>query len=166
MQYFLQTQNVLNKDFKAYAISQSKAIVESAEEISKRLCGREITYISSSNERKEKIAHDRQKEMGVQEGLIGVWSCVESCTTFRSAFNPAEKYPVLRSEQSRCKHLYFYFDDAKYGFMSIRLQTWAPYEIQIALNGREWLKHSLDEKGCSYTIIGNKFGSFKNRVGK
>jgi hypothetical protein len=41
--------------------------------------------------------------------------------------------------------------------MSVRLQTWAPYEIQIALNGREWLRRSLDAVGCGYIINGNKF---------
>jgi len=157
MEYFLQSHNVLNKDFKAYAMRQSKAIVESAEEMSKRLSGRGTEYIPSSNERKETLAHNRQKETGIKEGLIGVWSCVESCHTFRSTFNPADKYPILRSEQSRCKHLYFYFDDPAYGFMSVRLQTWAPYEIQIALNGREWLRRSLDANHCGYELSGNKF---------
>ena len=114
MQCFLQAQNIFNKDFKTYAIAQSKAIVESTEEISQQLCGEKIVYIPSSNVRKEEMAHERQKKLGIREGLIGVWSCVESCNTFRSTFNPAEKYPMLRSEQSRCKHLYFYFDDATY----------------------------------------------------
>jgi len=41
--------------------------------------------------------------------------------------------------------------------MSVRLQTWAPYEIQIALNGREWLRRSLDKAGCRYSVSGNKF---------
>ena len=82
---------------------------------------------------------------------------MESCNTFRSKYNPVEKYPLLNFERSKCKHLYFYFDDPVYGFMSVRLQTWAPYEIQIALNGREWLRRSLDEAGCGYTLCGNKF---------
>ena len=63
----------------------------------------------------------------------------------------------MKAEKSRCKHLYFYFDHNDYGFMSIRLQTWAPYNIQIALNGREWLRRSLDKKNCKYIIHGNKF---------
>ena len=157
MQYYLMSHDVLNKDFKAYAMAQSKSIVESAEEISKKNCGCETTYISSSKERKETLAHNRQKENGVKEGLIGVWSCVEACNTFRSTYNPAGKFPVLSHEKSRCKHLYFYFDDPVYGFMSIRLQTWAPYEIQIALNGREWLRRSLDANHCGYILSGNKF---------
>ena len=157
MQSYLYSRNILNKEFKNYAITQSQKIVESANEISKKQCGSEIIYISSSNERKETIAHKRQEETGVKEGLIGVWSCVESCNTFRSTYNPAGSYPILRNEQSRCKHLYYYIDDPIYGFMSVRLQTWAPYEIQIALNGREWLRRSLDANNCGYILNGNKF---------
>ena len=29
--------------------------------------------------------------------------------------------------------------------------------IQIALNGREWLRRALDKEGCRYLIAGNKF---------
>jgi len=157
IQSFLISRNVLNKDFKAYAMAQSQTIVASAEEISQSQCGCGIAYIPSINVRKEELAHKRQKESGAKEGLIGVWACVESCNTFRSTYDPTQKYPFLRAERSRCKHLYFYFDDPVYGFMSIRLQTWAPYEIQIALNGREWLRRSLDSVGCGYVLSGNKF---------
>ena len=157
MQYYLSSRGVLNKDFKNYAMKQSKAIVQSAEELAKNQCGTTIEFIKSLNERKEVLAHNRQKECGIKEGLIGIWSCVESCNTFKSTFDPSKSYPALRNERSRCKHLYYYFDDPVYGFMSIRLQTWAPYEIQIALNGREWLRRSLDARGCGYILNGNKF---------
>jgi hypothetical protein len=157
MESFLISRKILNKDFKDYAIAQSKAIVESAEEMAKSQTERGITYIPSTNERKETLAHNQQKESGVKEGLIGIWSCVESCNTFRSTYNPAKTYPSLKSERSKCKHLYFYLDDSVYGFMNVRLQTWAPYEIQVALNGREWLRRSLDTAGCGYVMNGNKF---------
>ena len=157
MQSFLMSQGVLNKNFKEYVTTQSTAIIESADEMSQRLCGSKTTYIPSSNQRKESLAHERQKETGIKEGLIGVWSCVEACNTFRSTFNPSGTFPELKYEQARCKHLYFYFDDPVYGFMSVRLQTWAPYEIQIALNGREWLRRSLDAVHCGYILNGNKF---------
>ena len=41
--------------------------------------------------------------------------------------------------------------------MSVRLQTWFPYEIQIALNGREWLRRGLELQGVAHTVDGNKF---------
>jgi hypothetical protein len=157
MMSFLLARGIKNKDFKTYAMAQSQLIVESAEEISQRECGRKVAYIPSMNERKEELAHRRQSETGITEGLIGVWSCVESCHTFRSVFDPANTYPTLRADRGKCKHLYFYFDHPVFGFMSIRLQTWAPYEVQIALNGREWLRRSLDEAGCGYLVKGNKF---------
>lgn len=157
MQILLRTQGVLNKDYKDWVTTQSKRIIESATEYSRNHCGHDIQYISSCNERKEEIARAQQQKLGIKNGLIGVWSCVESCTTFRSAYDPSAGYPQLRQENSRCKHLYFYFDHAEYGFMSIRLQTWAPYNIQIAINGREWLRRLLDKEGCKYISSGNKF---------
>jgi len=157
MTSFLVARRIMNKDFKEYAIAQSQAIVRSAEEFSFRELGCGVEYIPSLNTRKESMAREKQVERGIAEGLIGIWSCVESCNTFRSTFDPTQTYPLLKFERSKCKHLYFYFDDPVYGFMSVRLQTWAPYEIQIALNGREWLRRSLDEAGCGYVPCGNKF---------
>jgi hypothetical protein len=157
MSSFLIARKVLNKDFKSYVIKQSKVIEQSAVEIVKTQSGRGITYIPSYKQRKEELAHERQRETGIQEGLIGVWSCVESCNTYKSTYDTTSTYPLLKFGRSKCKHLYFYFDDPVYGFMSVRLQTWAPYEIQVALNGREWLRRSLDKAGCGYFADRNKF---------
>jgi hypothetical protein len=41
--------------------------------------------------------------------------------------------------------------------MNIRFQTWFPYHIQICLNGRQWLKRSLENKGIGFLAKGNKF---------
>jgi len=157
MQSFLMTQGVLNKNYKEWVSAKSTRIIEAANEYSQKACGKDVIYIPSCNIRKEELAHTEQQKSGIKEGLIGVWSCVESCTTFKSTYDPKAGYPKLRLENSRCKHLYFYFDHIDYGFMSIRLQTWAPYNIQIALNGREWLRRSLDKKNCKYIVSGNKF---------
>ena len=157
MQMFLLAKGVLNKDYKNWVTHQSAAIIQAAEAYSQQRCGRGIIYIPSINTRKEDLAHNMQKESGIKEGLIGLWSCVEGCHTFRSTFDAMKGYPSLKMEKSRCKHLYFYYDHPEYGFMSIRLQTWAPYEIQIALNGREWLRRSLEKANCRYIIEGNKF---------
>jgi len=59
----------------------------------------------------------------------------KSCNTFKAAFDKTAGFPQIKPEQSRCKYLYFYYDHEDYGFISIRLQTWAPFEVQIALNG-------------------------------
>ena len=157
MQAFLSSHCVLNKEFKDWATSQSAAINNAAENYTNGQCGSNIVYIPSCHTRKEELAHKQQEKTGVKSGLIGTWSCLESCRTFKAFFNKEASFPVLKKTESRCKHLYFYYDHPDYGFMSIRLQTWAPFEIQIALNGREWLRRLLDKEDVRYILQGNKF---------
>jgi len=32
------------------------------------------------------------------------------------------------------------------GLMHVRLQTWFPFNLQVCLNGREWLARTLDRE--------------------
>ncbi len=154
---FLQSKNVLNKDYKDWVIKQTQSIVEPAEKLAHELDGQKIIPISSSKFRKEALARKHQQKMGIETGLIGVWSATESCRSYKARYSAEKGFPQLRMEQTKCKHLYFYFDHKEYGFMNIRLQTWFPYHIQICLNGREWLRRSLQQKGIGFQAMGNKF---------
>jgi len=157
MQSFLFSHNVLNKNYKEWTVNQSDAIIQSAQEYTRGQCGTGIQYISSSRTRKETIAHEQQAKTGIKSGLIGTWSCVESCRSYKAFFDKEAGFPQIKNIETRCLHLYFYYDHSELGFMSIRLQTWAPFEIQIALNGREWLRRLLDKEGVPYILQGNKF---------
>jgi hypothetical protein len=157
MQMFLMHNRVLNKGYKEWVQERSAAIIRDAEGYCKSQCGTDIQYLNSCHTRKEALAHEQQNKSGIQCGLIGALSCVESCNTFRAAYDKAAGFPQIKAYSSRCKHLYFYYDHEDFGFMSIRLQTWAPYEVQIAMNGRQWLKRQLDKSGIKYVLEGNKF---------
>ena len=159
MATFLNYNGILYKDYHKWITAKSAIICQDAEAYTKSECGSgsSIQYLPSHNIRKETIVHEHQKKTGIKNGLIGTWSCVESCSTHKSNINKDNGMLQMKSERSKCKHLYFYYDHADYGFMSIRLQTWAPYDIQIALNGRQWLKRLLDKSGCEYILKGNKF---------
>ena len=41
--------------------------------------------------------------------------------------------------------------------MYVRLQTWFPFEIQVGINGREWLARQLDRENLKYERSENKF---------
>jgi len=138
MQLFLMKQGVLNKDYKGWVQERSAIIISDAEEYTRTRCGCDIDYLPSYHIRKEEAAHGRQKKAGIHNGLIGTWSCLESCNTFKAVYDKTAGFPQRIANSSRCKHIYFYYVHENYGFMSVRLQTWAPYEVQIALNGREW----------------------------
>lgn len=156
-QVLLSLRGVLNKDYKTWMLAQSAALLQAVEQSAVTTCGRGIIPIPSCHTRKETLAHARQQETGITDGLIGVWSCVEGGVSFRAAFDRERGVPQLRADRPRCKHLYFYYDHPTYGFMSVRLQTWFPFPLQIAVNGREWLRRGLDAAGCSYLKHGNKF---------
>jgi len=82
------------------------------------------------------VAHERQQAEQIRDGLIGVWSCLESGSSFRAHFSEAG-YPQLQYYSTHCKHLYFYLDHPEYGFMNIRFQTWFLYHIQVCYNSRD-----------------------------
>jgi hypothetical protein len=157
MQAFLGYKGVLNKNYIDWAQETTTAIICNAEEYTMSQSGSKIEYLPSYKTRKEEVAHEQQKKSGVESGLIGAWSCLESCNTFKAAFDDKAGFPQIKPHISRCKYIYFYYDHEEYGFMSIRLQTWAPYEVQIALNGRQWLRRQLDGAGVKYVLEGNKF---------
>lgn len=153
---FLAAKRILNKDYKDWMMEQTARIVDESEAFSKKQTGFPITFIRSAKSRKEAIARERQKELGITEGPIGVWSAIESCMTYKARFSSHHGFPQMRREWSKCKHLYFYFDHHEYGFMNIRLQTWFPYHIQIAMNGREWLRRDLEKEGIGFERHENK----------
>jgi hypothetical protein len=151
---FFARRRILFKDAKTWVLEQTQRLVSAVEEWSLRECGEGIIYLPSSRVRKEEIARRRQQEKGVTVGPVGVWSCLEAGGSYRLV--PGEGAPGLRYVHTRCKHLYVYLDHADYGFMSIRIQTWFPYRIQIAMNGREWLARQLEHSGVGYQRLGNK----------
>ena len=157
MQSFLSWRGVLNKDYKNWVQDGSTAIIRDIEEYTKATTGTGINYLPTYRIRKEAEAHKQQEKYHIESGLVGTWSCLESCGSFKALYNAKAGYPQIVANQTRCKHLYMYFDHPIFGFMSVRIQTWAPYDIQIAMNGREWLRRQLDEAGVGYHRDGNKF---------
>ena len=154
---FCRSRSILNKDYKQWMLTQTAALIENAEQYGRKTCGHGIEPISSGRVRKEELAHKRQKAKHIEKGLVGVWSCLEGGSSYRAVYCKKTGYPQLQNYPVRCKHLYFYFDDEELGFMNIRLQTWFPYNIQVCLNGREWLRRSLEKNKIEFVAKGNKF---------
>jgi hypothetical protein len=53
-------------------------------------------------------------------------------------------------------------DHPQFGFMHLRLQTWLPMTIHIAINGREWLACQLDAAGIGYRRRDNCFSEVED----
>jgi len=43
------------------------------------------------------------------------------------------------------------------GFLYARIQTWFPFQIQVGMNGREWLARQMDPEKLTYRQHQNCF---------
>jgi hypothetical protein len=148
---------VLNKDYKRWMRQQTEALIEAVDRYAQQQCGQRITHLNTWRSDKDMLAKERQEANGIETGLIGVWSCLESGRSYRAYYCAQAGYPQLRRYPTQCKHLYLYFDHEQYGFMNVRLQSWFPYDIQICLNGRQWLRRRLQAHNIDSVRQGNKF---------
>ena len=154
---FLRWRGVLNRDYKKWMQAQTDALVAAVDRYAQEQSGWPITHLNTWRMDKEDLARKRQSQTGIETGLIGVWSCLESCWSYRARYCAEKGYPQLHRYTTQCKHLYLYLDHEQYGWMSIRLQTWFPYHIQVALNGREWLRRRLEARQVDFLRQRNKF---------
>ncbi|MDP1624754.1 MAG: hypothetical protein Q8L64_03185 [bacterium] len=153
---YLSRQGVLLKDFSNFVQERTKALKGHIEGLAEA-AGRPLQYLSSAKgASKEDMARSIAERDGVKEGLVCVFSVLETCMSFDVQGNRAtHKLEVVR-RQRKCLHYYCYYLDAEFGLMHIRLQSWLPFDIQIYVNGREWLARQLDQRGIAYDRYDNK----------
>lgn len=156
MMEFLSVMGVLLKDFGEYVEKTTMRLKEASYETAKRL-DRPIIYLPSSNTRKEKIAHKTVQTDGIKKGLICILTCVEPCISYKVVPDPKLKKLVLAPRERRCLHIYHYWIDPLFGFMSARIQTWFPFPIHVWLNGREFLARQMDRSSVKYERRENCF---------
>ena len=139
---FLERAGVRLLDFKDFVVSTSERIKPAAYAEARGL-GRPVRYLESSATNKEKLAEQLLAEQPVERGLICLLTVVEPCMSFEyhRSQNHAER--GLKRRPKKCLHLYKYFIHPQFGFINARLQAWFPFNIQVCLNGREWLDRQL-----------------------
>lgn len=156
MNSFLSNNNILLKDFPGFVQHITKNIRNEFENISTQR-GIESIYLRSSKGSKEELARSIAKDKNIISGPICNFSVLENCYAPRIKGNKAKKTLELKIIPSKCLHLYHYFDHPIYGFGHVRLQTWAPYNISICLNGRHWLERDLQKNDIGYLKNKNCF---------
>jgi hypothetical protein len=160
MNHLLSANHVLIKHFKDYAYEVTEQVFQASLMARAQELGR-YRYLKSCKTDKEAVAREIAREHHVQRGLVCVLSCVEPCWTFDKAFLPDGRLTV-RGEPGRCRHLYHYFLHPTFGWMYVRLQTWFPFEIQVGINGREWLARQLTQAHIRHVRSDNKFVSVQD----
>jgi hypothetical protein len=158
---FLARQGVLLKEFKPYVQRITDELKAHALRMAEE-AGRPFMYLASATTKrqgssKEDLAREIAERDGIREGLVCVFSVLEPCRSFTVQGNRATKRLEVVRKARKCLHFYFYFIDPEFGLMHVRLQSWFPFEIQVWINGREWLAQELDRRGIGYERLGNTF---------
>lgn len=152
---WLNWKGVLLKDFRGFAEGPSARLREHARQLAEK-AGRPYRHLSSPKESKEKIAEAMVQEEWIREGLVCVLTAVEPCFSY-SVRGRRGGWLELRRERRQCLFLYFYYVDREFGLMHVRLQSWFPFDVQVCLNGREWLARKMDRAGLGYRREENCF---------
>lgn len=156
MRGFLNHIGVLLKDFKTYVQGATDQIRDATQQVAEAH-GKQVRFLESSRISKEETAREIAQRDGIREGLICIFSAVEPCFSYEVHRDAQKRWLELKGRTQKCLHYYFYLQHPQFGFMHLRLQTWFPMSIHIAINGREWLACQLDAAGIGYRRRDNCF---------
>ena len=113
--------------------------------------GLPVIFLRSPQVDKEQLARKVAAENDIGSGLVCAISSLEPSPTFEHRGTH-----IIRRERP-CHVLYHYQIHAEVGWMHARIQTWFPFNVQIGINGREWLARQMDRDGLKYRQQGNCF---------
>lgn len=158
---FLRRHNCLIKDFRTFVSRYSDQVKEAAKQMAENQ-NRPYLYLNDRQRKEDLIKAIIQRD-SIQQGLVCVLSATEACQSFRVASGKGR--PVLKNARRKCLCLYFYFLDPVYGLLHVRIQSWMPLNIQICMNGHEWLERRLQAEQIDYAKLDNSF-SFVSQMSR
>lgn len=148
MYTFLCRAGVRLLDFKDFVVETSER-VKAAALAEARDLDRPIEHLLSPKTSKEDFARRLLDRHPTDGGLICALTTVEPCMSFEYHRSQDKRERGLKLKPRKCLHIYKYYLHPRFGFMNARLQTWFPFNIQICLNGREWLGRQFARRGVT-----------------
>src|SRR3954452_12814420 len=153
MAQFLKAHQADRSSLKPFLLQNGERVKAHAIALAKKH-QRPFEYLASPI-RKEDAARKLAERDGIEQGLVCIFSVLEPCRTFSLRFQQDGVF--VQSARRKCLHLYFYFMDRDFGLIHVRIQTWFALQIQVYLNGHEWLARKLSADHIRYTKHDNVF---------
>jgi hypothetical protein len=113
--------------------------------------GLPVIFLRSPQADKEAVAREVAAKNKIRHGLVCAISSLEPSPTFE------HRGTQMIRRQRPCHVLYHYQIHPQLGWMHARIQTWFPFNIQIAINGREWLARQMEGEKLRYRQQDNCF---------
>lgn len=109
--------------------------------------------------RKDDVAAEYRERHGDREGVVFIGIAQERAYAFKA--HKRTKGKLVFFDYSRqsvfVNHYYFYLHDQDFGPAFIKVCTYAPYAVKVCLNGNEWAKCQLQQRGIAFEPLDNGF---------
>lgn len=148
--------NIRIFDYTKWAEPLREQIRANAQNVAEE-AGLTIQNLNNNKVRKERIVSKILAERGTQEGMVHIFSAMESCSSYKPWHDKKSGRTYLKGDTGRCLHYYFYFIDKELGLCYLRVPTWAPFRLQFYFNGHNLLASTLARKGIEATMQDNVF---------
>ena len=146
------------KDFVKWLKQHSEGLVEYGQKMAREQ-GRPYEY-RQGRFKKEKFIQELIRKDALDLGLVAVLCVQETCSAVKLKYE--EGKPRLIFTRCPQRVLYYYWLDANFGLMYLRLQTYFPYTMQVYVNGHSWLAQQMTHWGLGFVQHDNAFVELDN----
>jgi hypothetical protein len=113
----------------------------------------------AKGQRKDDVMAAHLTRFKVPEGVVFVGRAQEKTPVVRTEKrrNPTtgQAYPWLVRSTAMVNHFYFYAVDQDFGPFFLKFATYFPYNAKLCLNGHEYLKRQLAQRGIPFEALDN-----------
>jgi hypothetical protein len=109
-------------------------------------------------QRKDDVAREYLASFTGDEGVLFVGKAQEKASVFRTEKRrrpDGSTYPWIYRSTTPVNHYYFYILDRDFGPLFIKFCSYFPYAVKVCLNGHEWLKRQLTQRGIAHEPLDN-----------
>jgi hypothetical protein len=110
-------------------------------------------------QRKDDVAAEYLSRFEKPEGVLFIGKAQEKTPVFRTERRRSEKsgatYPWLVRSTAMVNHFYVYCVDRDFGPFFLKFSTYFPYNAKLCLNGHEYAKRQLMQKGIEFEALDN-----------
>jgi len=148
------------KDFLPFVEKQSQMLVDHAKAQADK-AGVPFQRLEGKP-KKETLVQGLLRQSPRDEGLVTVLQVMETCRTVKLLHGQGR--PRLAFARRPQRVLYYYFLDAEFGLLYVRIQTWFPFTIQVYVNGHDWLARQMQHRQLSFVQCDNAFTQLDDPV--
>lgn len=112
----------------------------------------------TKGQRKDDVAKKYLARFEGEEGVLFVGKAQEKAHVFRTVKRrdaQGKSYPWIVRSTVPVNHYYIYLVDRDFGPLFLKFCTYFPYPAKLCLNGHEWLKRQLTQRGIPFEPLNN-----------